>query len=263
MSAEVQRALAGALQSDVPPLAIAFHARWWQLETWLRELAYLEVRAAYGRAWLTHLVSEASEREEKDAINRYMATPDAANTLAYLGSGYLFDLIESKKHWSLFQPSLPPRKRWQGMADGLKQLRNRNAHCRRPHADDLVRLEQTLRDFEPGLWRALESYNADFEPRPKLDDPVVAAWVRREHIDAVCLVNHARAQYDVDFSLTYSRRPPSASSTRSGSGRTRGRKTRRWPHSASTALSAAAGPGVLRLAREYLPDVTTFCACKR
>jgi hypothetical protein len=35
-----------------PPRLRALYARWWQLETWLRELAYVELRALLGTRWV-------------------------------------------------------------------------------------------------------------------------------------------------------------------------------------------------------------------
>ena len=129
----------------VPVSALAFYARWWQLETWLRQLVYMELRAKYGLGWLKHLAKTAPTRAAKDEINTYMATPDASNVLAYLDVADLFGLIASDEHWPLFEPSLLPRTRWDGAVEELRDLRNRNAHCRRPHADDLNKIEQTLR----------------------------------------------------------------------------------------------------------------------
>src|SRR3712207_5206205 len=48
------RALRAATGGDVgvlPARSVALYARWWQLETWLRELIYVELRALYGSTW--------------------------------------------------------------------------------------------------------------------------------------------------------------------------------------------------------------------
>jgi len=191
----------------VPAAAVAFYARWWQLETWLRQLIYMELRAKYGTGWLDHLAQKAPSRAAKDEINKYMATPDASNVLAYLDFPDLLKLIRSDEHWSLFEPSLFPRTRWDGTVEVLRDLRNRNAHCRRPHTDDLGRLEQTLRDMEIGARLALEAHNARARFTLEMDDPIAAAWIRKEHPDASRLVDHCAEQYDAHLSLEWSRRP--------------------------------------------------------
>jgi hypothetical protein len=56
--------LESAWDSDVPALASAVHARWWQLETWLRSLVYVELRAAYGNEWLEIVGKTAIKRSE-------------------------------------------------------------------------------------------------------------------------------------------------------------------------------------------------------
>jgi len=45
-------ALAAAWQNHVPAEASALHARWWELETWLRTLVDIELKAKYGADWL-------------------------------------------------------------------------------------------------------------------------------------------------------------------------------------------------------------------
>jgi hypothetical protein len=189
----------------VPPEATALYGRWWQLETWLRSLIYVELRARDGTNWAAALPPTAEVRETKDRRYAYMATPDAQARLAYLDFSQLLDLIE--KHWPLFGDSLIDRDVWSGRAVELRNIRNRIGHCRRPHSDDLARLEQTLRDLESGTFRAVAAFNRQYAPAENLDDPLVEAWVRGQHLAAARLVGHADRQYDVGFSLRFSRRP--------------------------------------------------------
>jgi Swt1-like HEPN len=139
--------------SGVPAESLAFFGRWWQLERWLREMAYFELRARYGVEWTAHLSPQATSRAGGDAINDYMATADSDDLLAYADVSVLFRLLED--HWDLFAGYLPGKRRWTGATDELRALRNRNAHCRRPHPDDVSRIEQTLRDVELGAWKVL------------------------------------------------------------------------------------------------------------
>jgi hypothetical protein len=196
--------LSRILACRVPPDAIAFYGRWWQLETWLRELVYVELRSKYGIRWTQHLQGRAPRRVVSDAANAYMASADAGELLAYADVSDLFGLIEDQ--WAMFEPFLPPKRRWQGTSDELRELRNRSAHCRRPHRDDLGRLEQTLRDLESGAQLFYKSYH-DTRPVYGSGDPLAERWVNGKDPGAEHLLGHARRQYDVRFELCYSVRP--------------------------------------------------------
>jgi hypothetical protein len=133
-----------------------------------------------------------------------MPTPDATDRLAYTDIGDLFQLVGD--HWDLFQPTLIDRRQWDGRVDELNKIRRRVAHCRRPHADDLNRVEQTLRDLEGGAFRAFSAFNNHEMPPTDVRDPMVDAWIHDDD-DNRDLVKHARAQYDIVFMCRYSRRP--------------------------------------------------------
>jgi hypothetical protein len=201
---EVVPGLSRVLERGVPQEAIAFYARWWQLETWLREVAYVELRARYGEQWASELDSTAHQRAKGEARNFYMPSADADELLAYADVAALFTLIEER--WELFERMLPPRRRWVGLADELKELRNRNAHCRRPHSDDVARVDQALRDIEPGAWRFYVTY-LDTRLAEKSKDPVTRSWVSGRHESAMRLLKHAERQYETRFRLSYSVRP--------------------------------------------------------
>ena len=196
--------LSRILGSGVPPDALAFFGRWWQLETWLRELVYVELRAKYGLGWTQHLQGSAPGRAAGDEANAYMASADSGELLAYADVSDLFRLIEDQ--WDLFAPFLSPQRRWLGTSDELRELRNRNAHCRRPHPDDLNRIEQTLRNLEQGAKRFYTSY-LDTHGLDALGDPLAQSWIAGEHPVAERLLEHASRNYDVRFRLSYSVRP--------------------------------------------------------
>jgi hypothetical protein len=199
-AAAFERLLSAGVRSD----ALLFYGRWLQLETWLREVAYVELRAKYGMQWTQHLGGTAPKRAASDARNSYMASADAGDLLAYADVSHLFQLIEDR--WELFEPLLPPQRRWQGLTDELRDLRNRNAHCRRPHRDDVSRIEQALRDLELGAQRFYVSY-LDTRPLQASRDPVARAWIKQRHAAAARLIAHAERQYEVRFRLGYSVRP--------------------------------------------------------
>lgn len=188
----------------MPAAASALYSRWWQLETWLRSLVYVELRSAKGPAWADLLPATSASRQLKDEEYRHMRTPDAQDQLAYLDAGPLLQL--TLEEWSLFGLYLPAQRIWDGKIDELKAIRNRIGHCRRPHADDLDRLEQTLRDLEGGAFRAASSFNDLSRPPQAWSDVLVNDWVREAHSDAR-LIDHARKQYETNFKLSLSCRP--------------------------------------------------------
>lgn len=193
------------VRNGVPADALAFYGRWYQLETWLREVIYVELRAKYGSAWNAHLAGRVPGRAAGDAQNAYMASADAGDLLTYADVSDLFSLIED--NWSLFARYLPPRARWIGRTDELRELRNRNAHCRRPHEDDVGRVEQTLRDLEQGARDFYTSYARTRSVPSSSSDPLARAWVAAEHDVARRLLGHADGQYDVQFRLGFTVRP--------------------------------------------------------
>jgi hypothetical protein len=205
LSAQVQRALSASWNnSEMPAEASALYSRWWQLETWMRSLVYLELRSAKGSAWADVLPTTSADRQQRDEEYRHMRTPDAQDQLAYLDAGPLLQLTLDQ--WSLFRLYLPAQKIWAGRIEELKAIRNRIGHCRRPHGDDLDRLEQTLRDLEGGAFQATSSFNDQSLPNQEWSDVLVRDWVHEEHSEAH-LIGHARKQYDTTFRLMLSRRP--------------------------------------------------------
>lgn len=205
---DTERALEATVGHWLPPETLALYARWWQLETWLRQLAYVELRARDGKKW-DHAVRAASGRQSQDAQFSHMTSTDTENPLAYLDYSQLRKLIED--NWAQFAPALIHRPAWDGRQDELARIRHRIGHMRRPHPDDLGRIEQTLRDLERGAFIACASYNTQKSPSPdKHNDAVTAGWLRQEH-PAAKLIEHAARQYDTHLLLRTSRRPWAAS----------------------------------------------------
>jgi hypothetical protein len=197
--------LRAPIAAGVPVDALATYARWWQLETFLREVVYVELRARWGETWTSHLSKKAPTRAANDVVNAYMASADAGELLAYADVSDLFRLIEDQ--WDLFADVLLPKERWSGTAHLLRDVRNRNAHCRRPHRDDPARLQQTLRDLDAGARTFYSSYLDASRPSDTSLDPLVRAWMAGEHPTARRLLKHAEDQYEVRFQLRYSLRP--------------------------------------------------------
>jgi Swt1-like HEPN len=198
---DVQRAIG----SGTPPEAIACYARWWQLESYVREIVYTELRSAFGTTWSKEVGKRAFNRATGDEINRYMASADAEDVLSYADASVLFGLID--RHWHLFELVLPPKVRWQGQIDTLLAIRHRIAHCRRPHPDDLSRIKLMLRDLEAGARVFYGSYADTAHALKGHRDPLVKAWVKQRHEAAARLVEHCARNYDTRFRLGYSLRP--------------------------------------------------------
>jgi hypothetical protein len=197
--------LSSSWSLGMPAQASAVHSRWWLLETWLRSLCYVELRAKYGQEWMSKIPSKTMNNAKKEAALAYMASSDSELVLSYLDVFDLFDLIESE--WGIFECSLLDREVWHGRTKELRQIRHRSAHCRRPHVDELGRIEQTLRDLEKGAFHALSSFNNREVPVRTLDDPLVQLWMRDGHPTARRLIDHAESNYHVSFRLNFSRRP--------------------------------------------------------
>ncbi|WP_431236726.1 Swt1 family HEPN domain-containing protein [Mycolicibacterium aichiense] len=199
-----EAALRATVPSSLSAASIALYARWWQFETWLRELIYVEFRAAYGAKWATHVAS--GYRQNLDASSlKHMTSADVDNPLAYLDSRKLFDLIAGE--WFRFEHSLIDIEAWNGRRDELQKIRHRVMHLRQPHADDLARIEQTLRDLERGAFIALASYNRRRTPKKsEHTDPVSDGWLHRKHFRAH-LIQHADAQYGATVLIETSKRP--------------------------------------------------------
>ncbi|HEX5763417.1 MAG TPA: Swt1 family HEPN domain-containing protein [Solirubrobacterales bacterium] len=215
MATEQIAVLRAPLAAGVPPSAVAVYARWWQLETYLREVVYTELRAELGTRWTERIDPGVLSRAERDQVNAYMASADADEILAYADVGVLFELIE--ENWRLFEPILLPRPRWVGLTDVLKAIRHRSAHCRRPHADDLARLEQALRDLEPGAREFYRSYNHVSHRIGDRGGALVEGWVDRHHPDAARLLDHCDINYGITFQLGLTIRPSASGRSSSNS----------------------------------------------
>jgi hypothetical protein len=201
---ETRRALDAAAASGQPHRAVALFARWWQLETWLRELAYVELRARDGKEW-TASVEAALYRLNQDAEFTHMTSSDGSNPLAYFDYSKLIAIIG--ENWDNFGYALLTKASWDGRQDDLMRVRHRIGHMRKPHQDDLGRLEQTLRDLERGAFMAMSSYNDSIPIKKKsFGDAVTKGWIEGEHETARRLVRHAERQYDTSIEVHLTRR---------------------------------------------------------
>lgn len=224
LPASARVALTAAWKCGVSGAATALYARWWQLENWLRTLVNVELRARDGIRWIDSLPPVAVDRAIRDGRRPYMPSPDGPSRLAYIDVSPLFELLAA--NWDLFGTALLGSETvWRGRAAELLTIRHRIGHVRRPDPDDLARLEQTLRDLDRAAYLTAAAINDQEVPDRTVDDPIVEAWLNAKHVDAH-LIEHARRQHDVLFSLGFSRRPWAQS--RSDNGPVSGRPGYLW-----------------------------------
>lgn len=166
----------------VPSSAVHLFRLAWQLETWLRSMVYVELRAA--RVDWEEPIKEAvngwpPSSLKSDKRLHHMATPHQA-ALSYLTFGQLWEIISNDAVWPLFEPYFPPKHLAEGRVEEIKAIRNRVAHFREPHAQDRARLELFLRDMEPGLRAFCNRYSVGKLATKPEHDPVsdflMASW---------------------------------------------------------------------------------------
>ncbi|MFE2613330.1 Swt1 family HEPN domain-containing protein [Micromonospora chalcea] len=155
---------------ELPRRVLATYARLMQLETWLRQMVYVELRAAYGNAWQQSIARLPGISLNSDARLTHMPTPEQS-PISYITFGTLLKTIAN--NWHLFEPYLPPQDLWTSKLEEVSQIRNRVAHFRYGHGDDLDRVLRFMRDIDQGFWRFCTSYNNTQPVLPPTRDPVV------------------------------------------------------------------------------------------
>lgn len=160
---------------ELPRQQLSTYARLWQLETWLRRMAYLELRSLRGDDWRDGIKAEAPFNA--DVRLTHMPTPEK-DPLSYISFSGLVRLIE--ENWTLFTPYLPPLGLWKAKLEEVGQIRNRVAHFRRGHVDDHPRVLQLLRDLDAGFWKFCTSYNDPHPVLPADRDAVTAHFLEHD-----------------------------------------------------------------------------------
>ncbi|MFD2250044.1 hypothetical protein FHS82_004125 [Pseudochelatococcus lubricantis] len=159
--------------ADVPTQVINTYARLWQLETWLRTMVYVELRALLADDWGRDLTATSGPLQADKALT-HMPTPEL-NALSYSQLSKLITLVDA--HWNCFAIYLPPKSIWTAKMQEIVQIRHRVAHFRVGHADDLLRVKQFLRDIDLGFWRFCTSYNDATQLLPQSSDPITAHFL--------------------------------------------------------------------------------------
>lgn len=165
------------ISDRIPPERLSTYSRLWQLETWLRTLVYVELRARYADTWQSHLKNTSPRAQEKDDELTHMPTRESL-PISYMQLRDLLATISS--HWRLFQPYLPPKPIWTAKLSEISQIRHRIAHFRLGHKHDAHRVEQLLRDIDQGIWEFCTSYNSSMAVLPQSNDLVIRNFL---HLD--------------------------------------------------------------------------------
>ena len=163
--------------SQAPGDTLALYNRLWQLETWLREMVYVELRT-FEKDWENYLPRAKGEYpRSKDKRLTHMATAQES-LLAYLTFSDLWNIILDDKLWDCFSLYFPPKDILKGKIEEMSQIRHRVAHFRMPHQDDLRRTELFLRDIDQALWKFCTSYNKAFPVPLSENNPLVTRFSR-------------------------------------------------------------------------------------
>lgn len=144
--------------SEVDERSLILYARLWQLEKWLREMVYVELKAKKGKSWFNF--NKTKNTYEADKALKHIPTADD-NPLSFTTFAELVKLIQN--NWDLFAEYLPPKHIWGVKLDEIIHIRNRVAHFRNGHIDDIERLLQLMRDVDNGFWKFCTDYN-DLQP---------------------------------------------------------------------------------------------------
>lgn len=169
----------------VPLPAVHLFRMAWQLETWLRTMVYVELRAARVD-WEEPIKCNVRDwpplSKESDKKLHHMATPHQA-ALSYLTFGQLWNVISDSGNWPLFEPYFPPKDNTEVRMEEVKAIRNRVAHFREPHPQDEARFELFMRDLEPGIRGFCERYTVGNIATELEHDPVSAELEKTwEHV---------------------------------------------------------------------------------
>jgi hypothetical protein len=159
------------LPAGTPTESLLGYARCYQLETWFRELVYVELKTHFGIDWWNK-AEEALKRNggagipaetsrDRDKRHPHMATPET-DPLWFISFDALLIIVFDDLLWRLFECYLTTKDLLQAKFTEIAPIRNRIAHCRSLHQDDLDRLRRVLRDLDQGFWGFCTSYNDTF-----------------------------------------------------------------------------------------------------
>jgi len=175
--------------------------RLYQLETWIREMVYLELKSYYGMDWLSEAenalararvnVRMADRSAARDRKHQHISTPETDPW--YVSFDSLLKIIYDRRMWKLFASYFTTKTVFRVRLEEVFPIRNRVAHCRTLHAYDLDRLTQFLRDFDQGFWRFCATYGDKY--------------VFVDRLSKNSVFEHFATVRDPNLDITYSARP--------------------------------------------------------
>lgn len=152
--------------------SLILYARLWQLEKWLREMVYVELKTKKGRNWFNF--TKTKNTYEADKAFTYIPTADDS-PLSFTTFPELIKLVQN--NWDLFSEYFPPKHIWETKLEEIMHIRNRVAHFRNGHTDDISRLMQLMRDIDNGFWKFCTDYNNLQPILPPDRDPVALRYI--------------------------------------------------------------------------------------
>ena len=225
------------LPPEVTPEHLRLFVRLQQLETWLRELVYVETKSNFADSWwdrcgaalqrANRVGIPAARARERDRQHPHMATPEN-DPLWFISFDSLLTILFDRYLWPLFHPCLTTKRLVRAKFDELKPVRNRIAHTRAIHRDDLRRVENIMRDLDSGFWTFCTSYN-NLRPfvADRQHDPVFRQFVGRMsggYYETApgewsYLANRTAMKMDMDLSFAIRPFSPGPRNTRTAKGR--------------------------------------------
>jgi hypothetical protein len=162
---------------EMPPDAPLSYVYLWQLENWLRQMVYVELKSELGQGWTKAIKAQGVERSrDADLYMSHMPGPER-QLLAFSSLGVLAGIIESR--WDLFESYLPPKEIWQAKLKEVAQVRHRIAHFRYGNSSDARRVANFLQDIDQGVLRFCASYNDTKPVLPPDRDPIALDTANR------------------------------------------------------------------------------------
>lgn len=135
------------LRNEAREMAIHYEL-FYCLEQSIRELIKDVFEASGELDWWTNCVPEAVKQNAKKSTKREREaaiTPRSSEEIDYTTFGELGEII--KTNWSLFGSVFNEMKAVEKVLSNLNSLRNPIAHCSPLAADEVLRLELSLRDW--------------------------------------------------------------------------------------------------------------------
>lgn len=207
----IERSPEDSIWPPLPPGRLDCYVRLWQLEQWLRELVYVELKSRYGPGWAKHIVRPGHRAQQADSRLTHMPTRERG-PLSYITFDALIKTVS--KHRRLYAPYLPVRSIWDARLEEVAQIRNRVAHFRHGHDTDLQRVNQLLNDIDQGIWRFCTSYNDAHPIFPPERDKVAREFIQLDpfpwtetHDGALARAGSAPRDMVMSVSIEMLRRP--------------------------------------------------------